>query len=297
MDYEKIKAFITIAESGTISEAAEKLYVSQPALTYQVKALEREVGVKLLNRGKGIHANELTLAGEAFVGMAKQLLGQWDEIRGTLELMASQDRMSVATLMSIGGFMLDGFCEDFIAAFPGGSVYLNVVSPDSLYDEIHARKYDIGITYKYSNSESVVYTPIATERFVFVCRKDSGYPERIEVGKLNPRKEIFQYWSQEFSLWHDKVYGVNGHYVETAGSIFHIKYLFGGFRDWAILPESVYRGLGEAFRICACDELPQDRHIYMMWKKGAEKETEYRQCARMLKGALAEMEGCFQIIE
>ena len=41
MDYEKIKAFITIAESGTISEAAEKLYVSQPALTYQVKALER----------------------------------------------------------------------------------------------------------------------------------------------------------------------------------------------------------------------------------------------------------------
>lgn len=290
-----MKTFITITECGTITEAAEKLYVSQPALTYQVKSLERELGVKLLNRAKGSHSTELTTAGEAFVGMAKKLLEQWDEIRGTLELMANQERLSIATLISIGGFMLDEFCENFAAAFPDGNVYLNVVAPDSLYEEVNAGKYDIGITYKYNNSKSVEYMPIVEESFVFVCRKDSEYPKEVMVSELNPRKEIFHYWSSEFNLWHDKVFGMNGHYVENAGSISHIKYFFGGYRDWAIFPESVYRGLGEEFRTCECDDLPQKRHIYMMWKAEAAKREEYLQCAEILRKSLQKIE-CFKMI-
>ena len=295
MNYEKIKTFITIAECSTFSEAAEKLYVSQPAMTYQVKSLEQELGAELLQRRKGGHSTELTPAGEVFVGMAKKLLEQWDDLRGTVELMGNQDRLSVATLTSIGGFMLDEFCEDFSAVYPDGSVHVNGVSADSLLEEVHARKYDIGITYKYSNSDSITYVPVADEKFVFVCLKDSSYPDEIRIRELNPRKEIYYFWSAEFNYWHDKMFGTSGHYVENSGSILHIKYFFRGYRDWAILPESVAEKMGPEFRVCACDNLPQDRRIYMMWKKNTTKLADCRQCVKLFREVLSDRN--FRLLE
>ena len=72
-----LRAFVAVAEELSFSRAAERLYLSAPALSRQIRALERLVGCELLRRST--HSVELTLAGEALVERARGLLRDVDE--------------------------------------------------------------------------------------------------------------------------------------------------------------------------------------------------------------------------
>ena len=84
-----LRAFIAVAEELNFSRAAARLYVSQPALSRQVRALERSIGYQLLRRST--HRVELTLAGEALLERARQVLTALDD--------------AVAAAQSVGGEM------------------------------------------------------------------------------------------------------------------------------------------------------------------------------------------------
>ena len=70
----EVEAFLMIVKTGSISAAAQSLFVTQPALTRRVQALEEEIGYKLFERRRGIRNIELTEAGKAFVGVARHWL-------------------------------------------------------------------------------------------------------------------------------------------------------------------------------------------------------------------------------
>jgi monoterpene epsilon-lactone hydrolase len=72
-----LRAFVAVAEELNFGRAASRLYLSQPALSRQIRTLERLVGCDLLRRTT--HRVELTLAGEALLDRARQLLGDLDE--------------------------------------------------------------------------------------------------------------------------------------------------------------------------------------------------------------------------
>lgn len=74
MTFQQLKYVITVAETGTITEAAGKLYVSQPSLTKAIHELEKEMNIVIFNRtNKGI---SLSREGDEFLGYARQILDQ-----------------------------------------------------------------------------------------------------------------------------------------------------------------------------------------------------------------------------
>lgn len=74
MTFQQLKYVITVAETGTITEAAGKLYVSQPSLTKAIHELEKEMNIVIFNRtNKGI---SLSKEGDEFLGYARQVLDQ-----------------------------------------------------------------------------------------------------------------------------------------------------------------------------------------------------------------------------
>ena len=73
MDLKQLLYYVAIVEEGTMSAAAKKLYVGQPLLSYQLKALEDEFGVQLIERGP--RRIRLTDAGAAFYQRARHMLG------------------------------------------------------------------------------------------------------------------------------------------------------------------------------------------------------------------------------
>ena len=79
MTYQDIHTFLTIASSSSLSKAAESLFVSQPALSHRLSALEEELGTELIIRRKGSRTLELTDAGQRFVPIARKWEQLWIE--------------------------------------------------------------------------------------------------------------------------------------------------------------------------------------------------------------------------
>lgn len=74
MTLQQLKYVVTVAETGTITEAADRLYISQPSLTNAIRELEKEMNIQIFNRtNKGIN---LSKEGEHFLGYARQVLEQ-----------------------------------------------------------------------------------------------------------------------------------------------------------------------------------------------------------------------------
>ncbi len=74
MTLQQLKYIITVADTGTITEAANRLYISQPSLTNAIHELEKEMNIVIFNRtNKGI---SLSKEGEIFLGYARQVLEQ-----------------------------------------------------------------------------------------------------------------------------------------------------------------------------------------------------------------------------
>jgi acetyl esterase/lipase len=85
-----LRAFVAVAEELNFGRAAERLFVSQPALSRQIRGLEQLVGCELLRRST--HSVELTLAGEALLERSRQLLRDVDQ--------------AVAAALAVGGELL-----------------------------------------------------------------------------------------------------------------------------------------------------------------------------------------------
>jgi epsilon-lactone hydrolase len=85
-----LRAFVAVAEELNYGRAAERLYVSQPALSRQIRTLEQLVGCELLRRST--HRVELTLAGESLLGRSRKLLQDVDE--------------AVSAALAVGGELL-----------------------------------------------------------------------------------------------------------------------------------------------------------------------------------------------
>jgi acetyl esterase/lipase len=90
IEFRHLRAFVAVAEELNFGRAAERLYISQPALSRQIRGLEQLVGCELLRRST--HSVELTLAGEALLERSRRLLRDIDE--------------AVAAALSVGGELL-----------------------------------------------------------------------------------------------------------------------------------------------------------------------------------------------
>lgn len=91
-----LRAFVAVAEELNFSKAASRLYLSQPALSRQIRALERLVGCDLLRRST--HQVELTPAGEALLDRARQILRDLDDAVAATRLVGGELAGRIARL-------------------------------------------------------------------------------------------------------------------------------------------------------------------------------------------------------
>ena len=91
-----LRAFVAVAEELNFGRAAERLYITQPALSRQIRALERLLGCTLLRRST--HRVELTLAGDALLGRVRPILREVDAAVSTVQSVGGEHVERVARL-------------------------------------------------------------------------------------------------------------------------------------------------------------------------------------------------------
>ncbi|MGW4756497.1 LysR family transcriptional regulator [Streptomyces chartreusis] len=124
-----LRYFVAVAEELHFTRAAERLYVSQPALSKQVRALERLLGAELFRRDpQGV---TLTEAGEALLPHARRVLDAWSEGSAALEAARAAARSTLVVGMSTSpgrGGLLPAIRSRFTAAHPDTVLRLRQVS-------------------------------------------------------------------------------------------------------------------------------------------------------------------------
>ena len=140
----QMKTFVTIVDENSFTEAAEKLYISQSAVSQQITSLENELGIKLIKReNRRFH---LTEAGEFFYKKSKKLLRDAEKIVAqTREFAHDSNTLNIGYLNLYNGVELHEAVAEFSAQFP--DVVLNIISGthEDLYHGLVDKTLDLAI--------------------------------------------------------------------------------------------------------------------------------------------------------
>src|ERR1035438_8443211 len=124
-----LRYFVAVAEDLPFPRAAERLFISQPALSKQIRMLERQLGAPLFDRRR--EGVRLTPVGEALLPHARQILAAWDRGWAEAEQAKSRQRATLVAGMSTipgPGGPLGALRSRFAALHPEASVQLRQVS-------------------------------------------------------------------------------------------------------------------------------------------------------------------------
>ena len=140
MDLANLNAFLAIAETGSFSEAGERLHLTQPAVSKRIAGLEQQLGVRLFDRlGREIG---LTEAGRALLPRAYQILNVLDDTRRALTNLSGEvsGRLTLATSHHIGLHRLPPLLRSFTRAHPQVALDIQFLDSEVAYEEVlHGR--------------------------------------------------------------------------------------------------------------------------------------------------------------
>ena len=141
----QLSSFLAVAREGSVSAAAEKLYVTQPSISAAVSALSREVGADLTERvGRGIG---LTAAGDAFRPYAADVLGLIEQGRKAAREAAdvSMRSLRIVAVATAAEFVVPSLLRAFGKLHPEINLALEVANRASLFDRVLEHGVDVAI--------------------------------------------------------------------------------------------------------------------------------------------------------
>lgn len=179
MHFDYYRNFISIVETGTLTGAAKKLNMAQPALSAQLKIIEQDYGVKLLRTHKGIRKLELTEAGKVFYEKAKQLC----DLEGLTRLEVQNVGNGVSGLLKLSispartPFFIQRYIKPFCKLYPEVSYQIQEVDVHTQMQHILDNTSDIAIANAPLPAPNM-FTIVDSqkERFIVVISNDDTSP-------------------------------------------------------------------------------------------------------------------------
>jgi DNA-binding transcriptional LysR family regulator len=144
MDLRQLRYFVAVAEAGNISRAAKQIYLTQPALSRQIKALEAEIGQCLLERQA--HSIRLTAAGELLLREARDLLRHAEQVLERVRATGQGVQLRVGYAPSLAAELLSPAVEQFTQTHPNARVELFDLSTAEMLAGLAAETLDVAVT-------------------------------------------------------------------------------------------------------------------------------------------------------
>lgn len=145
MNSRQLQYAIALSQDRSFSQVAEKLGISQPALSKQILALEKELGVRLFDRDST--PVTVTPAGERFIQEAKDLIYKEDQLLRTMERFRSgkEGRLTIGITPFRSLYLIPGITKRVAEKFPGIRICLQEYGSEVLRKETAEGKYDFAI--------------------------------------------------------------------------------------------------------------------------------------------------------
>jgi len=242
MHLETLKVFCDIVETRSFSTAASKNFVTQSAVSQQIRMLEQRYGRQLLERTRG--NVQLTPAGEVLYQASKDIVDRFQDMEAQLQA-ASQvvaGTIRVGTVHSIGLYEMAGALKRYMKAYPQVHVALEYSRANKIYEDALKGNVDLGVVAYPQKRPGVVVLPYRQDRLVLVVppgHKLAAH-KRISVRKLVG--EAFVGFERDIPTRKEtdrilRRYEVEARYAMELDNIETIKRVVEIGRGVAILPE------------------------------------------------------------
>jgi DNA-binding transcriptional LysR family regulator len=193
MDINLARTFLEVVACGSFVTAAERLHLTQTAVSARIRALEEQLGRRLFVRNKA--GARLTPAGDQFVRYATGLIQMWERARQQVALPVGRaDVMSVGAEMSLWNPLLADWLVWMHKECPEVALRATVDTPKQLLDRVQDGSLDLALLYGPEQRSEIVIELLSEEKLVMVTTSEDG--------KLSPDDYIYVDWGPAFTANH-----------------------------------------------------------------------------------------------
>jgi DNA-binding transcriptional LysR family regulator len=168
LNLHELTVFLAAAEHGNFSEAGRQLHLTQPAVSQNIKSLERQFGAKLFVRtGRSLR---LTEAGQALLPMARELLGSANRLEEAMSSLhgAVIGEMNIGCSTASGKYLLPGLIARFRRRFPRVQVNVLVTSREAVVDRLLDGRFCLGVSSKRIDHRDLDYQDFFTDDVILI---------------------------------------------------------------------------------------------------------------------------------
>ncbi len=179
MDTRQLAAFCAVVEQHSFSQAAERLGVTQPAVSMQIRALEERFGHRLLDRsGRRVEPTEagqrLYRGAQRLIALEEQLL---DEVAGVDEG-ELKGRLEIGSSTGPGDHVLPLLLCEFQRHSPAVSIALSIFDTQTVVERVAERELELGVVGAARKHRGVVFEPFFRDDVVLACTSSHRFAGR-----------------------------------------------------------------------------------------------------------------------
>ncbi len=190
LDSRQIRAFCALARTGSFTQTARELHLTQSAVSHSIKALESDAGCRLLNKlGKKI---VLTQAGEQLLHHATKILQEMENARESLGHLGKwgRGRLRLGVSTTACQHILPPVLREFKESFPEHAIFIESGDTPELVASLLRHKTDLALTLEPDREPQLDFHPLFVDELQFLVGAlhpwaQAGHVERAEIPRQN----------------------------------------------------------------------------------------------------------------
>ena len=168
LDSRQLRAFSILARTGSFTATAQELHLSQSAISHSMKALEQEIGCRLLDRmGKTV---VLTQAGEQLLVHAQKILAEMESARSGLGYLGKwgSSRLRIGASTTACQHVLPAVLREFKESFPACAISIEPGDTPEMIDALRQHRIDLAVNLEPRREEPLEFRPLFNDELLFV---------------------------------------------------------------------------------------------------------------------------------
>lgn len=258
MELHQIQCFLAVVEEGGFNRATSRLHMTQPALSYQIKQLEQELGTVLFHRRpRGVSPTE---AGRVLFHHAQEIVESVRRARNAIERLAEGvgGEIRIGTVNSVGIYFLPEVLQSMREVFPEARPTVLYRNSDEIMEALLQNRIDLALVANPRTDRRLHYETIIVERVSLVCGRPHPFYGRTSLRPSELKGLPFVSLTPETptgALIRDDVarLGVNVETVVSSDNVETVKKMVEVGLGLGFLPDMVTR------QDVVCDSLPTGR--------------------------------------
>ena len=184
MNLEYLKTYLEVVRLGSFSEVAKKLSLSQPAVSFQIQKLERDLGVRLIDRGQ--KTIKLTDAGKRLFRFAEVVEKERTRLMRDLDQLREEVTGNIVIAASTipGEILLPPILGEFKALHPSVGARVDISDSLTVISGVHSGAYDLGFCGTAPEGKELDYFKVAEDEIVLIVFPEHPFAKRKRISLM-----------------------------------------------------------------------------------------------------------------